>query len=296
MTKGTTMKSNNRVWKTIFIGNLTLLLVVLSCAALQELTNIQTPRVAVDNVRLTGLNLEQVNLAFELSIDNPNALAATLAGLDYDFLLNDNSFISGQQDKQLTIAARGKSQLEIPVSLSFKKIYDTYQSLKNQDSTSYQFACGLSFDLPVLGRTRIPVSKSGQVPLIKVPDIKIRSLKLNKVTLSSADLALKLELDNPNAFSLGLDKLNYFFKINNQTWAQGLSQEKMQLNKKGKSTLSIPISLNLFEMGRTVYGLITGSSELNYNFSGNADLKTSVPLLNNFSLPVEKSGKIKILK
>lgn len=290
------MVSKTRIYYLLAFGSLTIFLILLSCAALQEFANIQTPKVNVDNVRLTGLNLEQVNLAFDISIDNPNALAATLAGLDYNFLLNDNSFITGQQAKQLTIAANGKSQLEIPVSLAFKKIYDTYQSLKSQDSTTYRLACGLSFDLPVLGRTRIPVSKTGHVPLIKIPDIKISSLKLNNLSFTSADLTLNLELDNPNAFSLGLEKLDYHFKINDQTWAQGLSQAKMQINQKGKSTISIPVSLNLFEMGRTVYSMITGNSELNYDFNGNVDLNTSVQMLKNFSLPVDKSGKINILK
>jgi len=190
----------------------------------------------------------------------------------------------------------GKSRIEIPVSLTFNDIYKTYQSLKNQDSTTYKLACGLIFDLPVLGKTRIPISKSGNVPLIKIPKIKIGSLKLKKLTFSGADLLLNLELNNPNNFSFVLNKLNYDFVVNNKTWAKGLTQENFSIDKKGKGTLSIPISLNFRQMGSTAYNLITGNKSLDYNLKGNLDLNTSVPLLKDINLPIDRSGEINVLK
>lgn len=274
----------------------TLITILFQCAALQEMVNIQKPRVTVNDVRLTGLNLQKIDLTFDVNIQNPNALSATLAGFDYDFQLGGSSFITGRQDKQLTIESMGQSKVEIPVSLTFKEIYQTYQSLKNQDSTKYKLACGLMFDLPVLGRTRIPVSKSGDVPLIKIPKVNIGSLKLKKISFSGADLLLNLQLDNPNNFSFALDKLNYDFAINNKTWAKGLTQEKLSINKKGKSRVSIPISLNFRQMGTTIYNIVTGNQALNYNLKGNVDLNTSVPMLKNVSLPINRSGQINILK
>ncbi|MBC8184238.1 LEA type 2 family protein [candidate division KSB1 bacterium] len=274
----------------------TLTIILFQCAALQEMVNIQKPRVSVNDVRLTGLNLQKINLVFDVNIQNPNALSATLAGFDYDFQLGGSSFITGRQDKQLIIESMGQSQVEIPVSLTFKEIYQTYQSLKNQDSTNYKLACGLMFDLPVLGRTRIPVSKSGDVPLIKIPKVNIGSLKLKKLSFSGADLLLNLELDNPNNFSFVLDKLNYDFAINSKTWAKGLTQEKLSIKKKGKSTVSIPLTLNFMQMGRTIYNIITSNKTLNYNLIGDVDLNSSIPMMKNVNLPINRSGQIKILK
>ena len=284
-------------FKLFFILVITALSIILfQCAAIQELVNIQKPQITVKDVRLTGLNLQKIDLAFDVNIQNPNALSATLAGFDYDFQLGGSSFITGSQDKQLTIESMGQSQVEIPISLTFKEIYETYQSLKNQDSTNYKLACGLMFDLPVLGRTRIPVSKSGDVPLIKIPKVNIGSIKLKKISFSGADLLLNLKLDNPNNFSFALDKLNYDFAINNKTWAKGLTQEKLSVNKKGKSTVSIPISLNFSQMGSAIYNIIKGNQALNYNLQGDVDLNTSVPMLKNVSLPINRSGQINILK
>jgi len=286
-------KKNQTMWKII---SLLLILILMSCAALQEMINIEKPTAKVRNVRLTGLSLQQIDLLFDVDIFNPNALSVNLAGFDYDFLLSGSSFLKGQQDKQLTIASRGNSNVEVPVSIAFKEIYQTYQSLKNQDSTDYKIICGLVFDLPVFGKTRIPVSQSGNLPLLKIPQISISSLKLQKLSLTSADLLLNLEVNNPNNFSLALNKLDYDFAINNLTWATGLSQQALAINKKGKSALSLPLSLNFISMGKALYQAVTGDNNLNYHLKGAIDLNTSVPLLKNFTLPIDQTGQIKVLK
>ncbi|HDP98161.1 MAG TPA: hypothetical protein ENN22_03130 [bacterium] len=293
--KGPTMKLDEL--KQIFkAGSLVTMLLFIQCAALQEFTSIQKPTLNLEDVQLTGLSLEKINLVFAVAIENPNSFAATLSGFDYDFKLANAPFLNGKQDKKLTIAGGGKSTLEVPLSLKFSDIYQTYQSLKNQDSTDYQISLGLVFDLPVLGKTRIPVSKSGNLPLVKIPKIKLGSLKLKNLSLTRADLDLILELENPNPFSLALDKLNYELKINNSTWASGLTQQKLQIQNKEKSEILLPLSLNLFEMGRTVYGLITGDRSLNYQLGGGMVLDSPISVMAPLQLTFDESGKLNIIK
>lgn len=272
------------------------LMQLFGCATLQQLANIQEPKLNVQNVRVTGLSFDAINLAFDIKIQNPNPLSASLAGFDYDFQINDASFLKGQQNQQITVQAGGESMVEIPLTLNFKELYNTFQALKNQDSSAYKLMGGLSFNLPVLGATRIPISKSGKVPNLKLPDVKIGSLKLNKITFSGADLDLKLNINNPNSFNFLMNKLNYDFAINGKTWVKGLTQNIMQVKEKGESTISIPISLNFLEMGTAIYQMITGNQKLNYNLKGNVDLNSSLPLLGQVSLPIDRAGEINILK
>ena len=269
---------------------------LLGCAALQQIANIQEPKLDVQNVRFTGMSFDAIDLAFDIKIKNPNPLSATLAGFDYDFQIDNSSFLKGQQNKQLTIQAMGESSIEIPISLNFKELYSTFQALKSQDSSAYKLLCGLSFNLPVLGPTRIPISKSGNLPNIKLPDVKIGSLKLNKINFSGADLLLNLKVKNPNAFSLLMNKLNYDFAVNGKTWVKGLTQNQMQVTQKGESTIAIPISLNFMDMGTALYQMITGNQQLNYQLKGALDLNTSLPLLQQVSLPLDRVGTINIMK
>lgn len=286
--------NNSNFLKLTLIGLFLILLLFLGCAALQQIANIQEPKLDVQNVRFTGMSFDAIDLAFDINIQNPNALSASLAGFDFDFQINDASFLKGQQNQQLTIQAMGESMLEIPITLNFKELYNTFQALKNQDSSAYKLMCGLSFNLPVLGPTRIPVSKTGTLPNLKLPEVSIGSLKLNKISLSGADLDLKLKVKNANTFGFLLNKLNYDFAVNGKTWVKGLSQNQMQVKEKGESTVSIPISLNFLEMGTTIYQMINGNQKLNYQLKGNVDLNSSLPLLGQVSLPLDRVGEINI--
>ncbi len=287
--------SINKNYLLLLLSGLILILMQLfGCAALQQIANVQKPTVDVQNMRLTGMSFDALDLAFDLKITNPNAFSASLSGFDYDFQIADASFLKGTQEKQLTLQANGVSTLEIPLTLNFKDLYNTFQALKNQDSSAYKLVCGLSFNLPVLGPTRIPVSKSGNLPNLKLPEVSIGSLKLNKISLSGADLDLKLNVKNANTFSFLLNQLNYDFAVNGKTWVKGLSQKQMQVKEKGESTIAIPISLNFLEVGTAVYQMISGNQKLNYQLKGNADLNSSLPLLGQVSLPIDRAGEINI--
>ncbi len=131
------------------------------CSALKDLANIQKPKVSVEDIRFTGLSLKGLTLLFDIGIENPNSLAVTLAGFNYEFYLDNQLFLQGLQDSAQSILARSKSHLEIPVSLDFQKIYATYQSLKDNDTSIYKMQLGLTFDVPVIGKTTLPLSREG---------------------------------------------------------------------------------------------------------------------------------------
>ena len=283
--------------KKLFLPGVFLFGVTLfNCAELQQLASIQKPKLNVEKVRVTDMTFNSADLAFDVKINNPNPLSVQLAGFDYDFLLEGTSFLKGEQNSQLNITANGESKIQIPLTLQFKELYKSYQALKNRDSTAYQLKCGLRFNLPVLGKVKIPVSKKGHLPLVKLPSVKDFSLKLKKITFTRADLELKLNVDNPNAFNLLLNKLNYDFVVNGLSWAKGTTNKSIRVTEKGKSAINIPVSLNFLQVGKSVYSAITKGQPLNYNFNGNLDLNTSIPVFKHASLPISKSGQVNIVR
>jgi len=173
-----------------FIGPLVVLITgAISCSSVQELleTGVQKPKVEFVGMKLTGLSFYDLDLLFDLKVTNPNVVGITLAGFDYDFLINSRSFVNGNQDKGITIASHGESRIQIPVSLQFADIYQTVTNLGSQDSTTYQINTGFSFELPVLGVQRVPVSHSGSIPLLELPSVSIGSLKLLSLKFTVVD-------------------------------------------------------------------------------------------------------------
>lgn len=265
---------------------------VFSCAGLQDLRAPRKPDVSFQNVSLVRLSLDSVDLLFDLQIDNPNAFGVSLAGFDYDMLLNQNSFLSGVQNDKQSIPANGSSTVQLPVTLAFSKIYQTLQSLSDADSTDYRLDLSFSFDVPILGVVKVPASKSGRLPLLKLPKVSIANIDLKKLNLTGADLQLNLEIDNPNPFSATLNRLNYQLAIDGQHFASGLSSQPLHIEKKAASQLAIPISLNFLQTGRTIYNLLTKKESFAYTLTGDFDLSTSLQKLGSITLPFDRTGTI----
>jgi LEA14-like dessication related protein len=156
--------------------------------------------------------------------------------------------------------------------------------------------CGFSFNLPVLGAVRVPVSKDGKFPSLKLPTVNVDALKLTHLEFTGTDLKLGVRLKNPNALSMILDRFQYQFEINGNCWVVGEAKEKTQVAEKGEGLIEIPIPLNFLEMGKSVPQLLRGGKNLDYQFRGSLDLTTSLPLLGKVTLPFDRLGKIKVLR
>ena len=263
---------------------------------LQNMMNVKNPQVSFENVKLTGLSFEKADLMFDLKVINPNDFNITLSGFDYDLLINQNSFLSGKQNKGIAVKANDFSIVQIPLSLKYMDLYDTYKSFENDDVLKYTLKTGILFDIPMLGKVRIPVSKSGELPSLKLPTISFKSIKLDNLGFSGADLTLEIGVDNPNAMNLLLNKMDYNLNVNGNQWASGIAAEKINVKEKGESTLKIPVKLDFLQMGTTAYQLLQGNSDLKIEFKGNADMNSSLELLKNFDISFDESKTVKLTK
>lgn len=274
------------------------LLAFSACSSLNQMVGnaIQKPDVNVSNVKIAGMSFDSVDLLFDIDVSNPNGVGINLAGFDYGLNINGNSFLSGNNADGLKIPAKGSHGIQLPLTLKFKDIYQTFTTIKNQDTSAYELSAGFSFSLPVLGDVRVPVSKSGSIPLLKLPSVKMGGLKLKKLNLTSADIELGIKINNPNAFGMILNKLNYDLNINGQPWGSGVTSNAMNVNQKGESEIKIPLSLNFLQIGTGVYQMLRGGGALDYQLKGDVDLGSTLPLLQNLQLNFDRNGNANLQK
>lgn len=266
------------------------------CSALQELVPVQKPAVRVSDTRLTAISFKGADLNLRFEIDNPNALAVSADGFDYELRLNGRSFLQGESSKTVSIPASGTGYADLPVSIQFQDIYRTAVSLKDRDSTRYQISAGFNFNLPVLGPVRIPVQSQGEIPLLKLPKIFIRSFKVKRMGLTGAELELVLNIENPNAIPLSMKTLQYDFSISQSRWASGRIDQTVEVARKGTGEIAIPINLDFLKMGQSMIRLVKGDAELDYQLRGALDLGSDLDLFREVRLPMDQTGKVKLLK
>lgn len=263
---------------------------------LLKLSSIKEPTAHISNTQITGLSFTKVDLMFDVNINNPNDVAIDLAGLDYNLKINNNVLVSGNQKEPLEINAMASSSVQIPVSVNYNDLYKAIQSLSQKDKSGYSFEGGLSFNLPVLGDVRVPVSTSGEIPLLKLPKIRLSKLILKSYSWSSASLELDIAINNYAGMNLIFNNLSYGLDIAGNTWVNGAITDKISVTPNGEKNIKVPFRLNFIEMGRSLYDLVAGDAELEYSFDSSADVLLDYPLFKKENLKFEDLSKIKIFK
>jgi LEA14-like dessication related protein len=231
-----------------------------------------------------------VDLVFDLEVENKNPIALDLAGLDYDFKVENQSLVSGVTAKAIKLKANGTSPVQLPVTLKFDDLKKLPGEIWDKDRLAYDLQTTFNIILPVIGNYAIPVAKQGELPVPKVPDIKIKDVKIKKLNFTSADIVAQVEVDNPNDFSMALKSFNYNLNINQKNWGQGEITQSSEIPKKGKGVIEIPLKLDLFSIGSAAVALLQNKSPVDYQLTGNATVDTGLELLKGYDLPIDIKG------
>ncbi|MET0067298.1 MAG: LEA type 2 family protein [Candidatus Thiodiazotropha sp.] len=271
-------------------------LLLSGCSSLGEIGQVlegQKPTARVEGLSLTGLDMNGVDIRFDVQVDNPNPVVIALKGLDYDLKLFGSSFLQGDQPMAMNLAAKGRTRVQLPVRLGFKQLLSSYEQLRNAREVSYALDLGMGFEVPLLGRVRVPVTYRGRYPIPEMPELSLRSLDVQRITLSGARLLLQLEVDNPNDFSLLLDQLDYRLKLNGYNAGGGLTDQVIRVDKSGKGTLTLPLDLDFAQAGQGLYSALL-SQRIRYDLSGSMQASGDNPVLKSFRIPLNNQGRVNL--
>ena len=275
------------------INNLLLLLFTMTlfgCAELAKYSDTIKPTAKLTGTRLANINFEQVDLIFDLAVENKNPITLDLAGLDYDLKIENQSLVSGVTAKGIKLKANSTSPVQLPVTLKFDDLKKLPGELWDKDRLAYDLQTTFNVILPVIGNYAIPVSKQGEFPVPKIPSIKIKDVKIKNISFTTAELVAQVEVTNPNDFDLGLSNLNYQLNVNQQNWGQGKINQLSSIPKKGKGIVEIPVKLNLLNAGKSAYNALINKTPVEYQLTGNATLDTGLELLKGYNLPLDIKG------
>jgi len=262
------------------------------CAVLGSLKSaIKEPTVGFQDFNITDIDFTSITTAFDFKVTNPNPISIRVDGFEYQFFIENSELLNGNNPNSVGLTARGESVISIPIGLKYADVYETVTALvKNKGSMPYTIAGKFFFNTPV-GRIPVPFSKSGELPVLKMPKIDLENISLANLSLTKADIVCNLKFDNPNIFSIALDNFSYNLSLNKQQLAKGITKHT-QIAEKSTSTLQIPVSLNFLEIGRAAYSMLTQNT-VDYQLKGAVNLVTP---FKKIDLPYEKIGNIDISK
>ena len=271
-------------------------LVLAACAELAKHAETIKPTARLTDVRLAGIDFEQADLVFDLAVDNQNPVAIDLAGLNYDLKIEDHSLVSGVTAQGLEIKPASTSTVQLPVKLKFADLKKLPGDLWKQDRFEYRLDSEFIVNLPIIGNYAIPVSKTGELPVPRAPEIRLKGIDIESQGLKTAERVARVDIANPNAFDLAFSEFDYQLNVNQQKWGLGTIRQGASIPQKGSGTVEIPLKLDLLSMGQTAYKALTTGQPVEYRLTGGVTLDTGMELRRDVRMPVDISGETPVIR
>ena len=143
---------------------------VCGCATMEALS-LRKPTANLKGLRFESITLEGAKLLFDLEIANPNAVAFPLLDMDYVLSSGSRQLLAGSAAGGTSIPAKGTQTVTLPAKISYLELFEAFKGIKPGAKIPYNADLALSIEAPVIGITKIPLKKEGQLAVPTIPKI-----------------------------------------------------------------------------------------------------------------------------
>ena len=266
----------------------------LACTTCETLSSVfREPLLSLHSVELVNVNFTGVELLCKVNVENPNAIEIPFPEIDWEFFVNTNSFVNGIIKNDQRIRARKTTVVNIPVSLDYLGVFNTFASLKGSKQAEFKVALAAKFALPILGDRVWHFEHEGVFPVLQMPKLSMPSMKIDRIDFTRAQLLFTVNVENPNEFDLPSPKMAYDYLVNNNSVIKSTLESNAALAAAAVTPIIIRLEVQYADLYRSFQALRN---------LGEAPSKLS--LVSDFSLPAfagntsltEITGSLPLLK
>jgi LEA14-like dessication related protein len=245
-----------------------LILLAEGCATLDI---VKRPEVQAIRPRISGIDFQGVDLAFDVEVSNPYPVPIRTPAFRYGLDIEGTEFLSSKQSAKVDLPALRTGTVTLPVRLPYADLWRAFANLVDVPEARYTLhgavlasALGQSFELPL--------KHSGTFPVLRPPTLSDAKVHVSDVSIRGARIVADAVIKNPNAFALGLKDVGYVLNVGDKQ-VGGLAAstpETVGPGETGRLTLSGTISAAdvlsqlLKEGARPVKVLMSGSAQTPY--------------------------------
>ena len=231
-------------------------------------TVLREPAVSLASVELANITFDGLQFLSKVRVENPNGFEIPFPEVGWGLFINDNSFADGVVRNNQRIRARGATLVEIPVNLGYLEVFNTFASLIGRNQSDYKIALAVNIPLPVLGNRVWNFEHEGVFPLLQAPRLSMPSLRVDRMDLTSADIVVSLNVDNPNAFPLPPPRISYDLLVNRASFIQNQTEAAAPLAASSSTPVSFRTTIDYASVLRGFVGSLTaGEVPIQFNLS-----------------------------
>jgi len=256
------------------------------------------PRYDVDltlkDKKVSDLSPQGLTLSFHIELANTLAMPLELVRYDYRVVIDEAEFLNLQValDEPLRLEPRGRFLLGLPVKITYAYLFQAAPGVQSKDQAACFVTAGLTFQDERRREKRVPLALIADFPVYRGLDVKLLPVTAKDLTVGGADLIFRAALRNPNGFLCRVDQVTYTLILAGVKVAEGMTAEGMSLDARAEKPFEIPLLLDFFEVGKSVYDGLA-QPPVAARFSGEAEVGTP---WGNFKIPLDRTEKIPVQK
>lgn len=271
-----------------------LILGLAGCAGLGDI--IKPPEARIVSVDIVRVDFTSASLRVNVEIDNPNPVGLTLSAYDWGLDVSEERVLEGRVEELISLDANGVSTLPIPLDIRFDSLAAAGVSLRGTDSLPLGMQLGMEVALPYMGSVRLDVGAKTEVPLLKPPVIRPARIRVDRLSLSGADITLTANVKNPNSRALTIQTLEGRLSVGGREWGLVGLEGEASLPAGGERAITFRASVDFGEVGRSAWSLLTGTGSTEVSLIGDMDIDIGVPGFVGKGIPLETDASVSIVR
>ena len=252
------------------------------------------PDVTTEGFEITSLTFDSAEGLFVIKVNNTNSISVDYPQVIWSLKLGDNIYQSGTVPAGDKIAPNAVEEIQIPVSVQFKPLYEKYPSFTRIDVAPYTISADVNFKLPIFGKSSNSLVATGELPLLKTPVVNLDSILLTSMEPEQVDFTVTASMQNKNGFNINIERVDYSLIINNTQWAVGNTRRQILVRPAQKADIPLKIALRTSSMVSEAYGMVLSEQDVRFDFKGTLYCKSDSPYLKSFELPFQLIGTKRI--
>ena len=267
------------------VSSLLLIICGTSCQSLSSI--VQEPHISIKSVELAGISVNGINLICHLDVENPNSFDIPFPEINWDIFINTHAFLSGVIKDGGRLRSRRTTTVDVPLSISYAGLYNSFASLWETHEAAYNLALGLRFPLPILEEKIYNMNFAGNIPMFQIPKVHLGNLGTGKIDFIGIEQEWVINIENPNAFPIPIPQYKWEYEVNNVPVLSGVIGGAGMLAASSQSPLNIKVGVVYADLLRAL-GTLGNSSELASMMKLNAPLP--IPSLENMEVDYALPG------
>jgi len=267
-----------------------------SCKSKPVLIEEALPSLVFD--KLEADDPAHLTLFFSLEIKNPFPSAGIVTIESWRAELNGKKapsgfILSGFPDQGFPLVSGFNS---FPLVLKMDVDALVREGLAPADDYKVDLITGLSFKFDSHPPGELEVNGIAVFPGIQAPVFRITSIAILKAELINTRFRVGLRINNPNPFPVNLDTFSYELYGNGRLWADGSDKDIVRVPGKSAVEGNLFLIMNFINMKRDLLDQIINLIDVNYRFTGEAQVSTEIDYLPKFTTGFNLSGYSEVLE